>query len=76
MEFNAFKTLLFLSLRAVGCIKEETRVFSWAVSAISSSWADGVGGWVEGVDPSDSTRLMQHTNYSLYVIIIFGPHIC
>ena len=24
MEFNAFETLLFLSLRAVGCIKEET----------------------------------------------------
>ena len=32
MEFNAFETLLFLSLRAVGFIKEETqnvcRIFS------------------------------------------------
>ena len=27
MEFNSFETLLFLSLRAVSCIKEETHFF-------------------------------------------------
>ena len=27
MEFNAFDTLFFLSLRAIGCIKEETPLF-------------------------------------------------